>query len=110
MDAESVIDFMNSTAGKNFKKTPANLGPIRGRLKEYSLRECLEVAYKKWHDSDLDNKYYRPITLYRPSLFDGYLNETGTKQKPTKYQSKMRSTVEVFARRHYERQNPTNTN
>jgi phage replication O-like protein O len=110
VDAESVIDFMNGQAGKHFKKTNANLAPIRARIKEYSLQECLEVAYKKWHDSDLDNKYYRPITLFRPSLFDGYLNETGTKQKPTRYQTKMRSTVEVFARRHYERQNPTNGN
>lgn len=110
MDAESVIDFMNDQAGKHFKKTQANLAPIRARIKEYSLQDCLEVAYKKWHDSDLDNKYYRPITLFRPSLFDGYLNEKGTKQKPTKYQTKMRSIVEVFARRHYERQNPTDSN
>lgn len=110
MDAKSVIDFMNDQAGKHFRKTQANLAPIRGRLKEYSLQELLEVAYKKWHDSDLDNKYYRPMTLFRPSLFDGYLNEKGTKQKPTKYQTKMRSIVEVFARRHYERQNPTDSN
>ena len=48
----------------------------------FTMDDCLKVVENKWDDQDLKNKYYRPQTLFRKKLFEGYLNENGHKQKP----------------------------
>ena len=74
--AKSIISFLNNISGKNFGTGEANLEPIRGRLAEgFSQEDCEQVLTNKWHDKDFNKKYYRPTTLFRPSLFEGYLNE-----------------------------------
>ena len=83
-DAKTVVDYINAISGKNFQHSETSLGPIRGRLKEgFTLEQCLQVCQNKWWDPDHKEKYYRPTTLFRPSLFEGYVNEKGTKRKPT---------------------------
>jgi uncharacterized phage protein (TIGR02220 family) len=110
-DARTVVDFINEIAGKGFKHSETSLAPIRGRLRDgYTLQQCLEVCHRKWFDPDHNEKYYRPITLFRPSLFESYINEQGKKHKPTKREAKMQATMEMFARRHHERENPTEGN
>jgi len=74
--AKSVILFLNNISGKNFGVGEANLEPIRGRLSEgFTKEDCEKVLRTKWNDEKFDKKYYRPTTLFRPSLFEGYLNE-----------------------------------
>jgi len=110
-EAKMVIDYINELSGKNFQYSQSSLGPIKGRLNDdYTVEQCFQVCQNKWNDPDLKVKYFRPTTLFRPSLFESYLNETGTKKKLSKQKTKMRSTVEAFARRHYERENPTKKN
>jgi len=75
--AKSVIDLLNKISGKNFGYGEANLEPIRGRLGDGFTKEDCEMVLKiKWDDEKFDKKYYRPVTLFRPSLFEGYLNES----------------------------------
>ena len=74
--AKAVIYFLNNISGKNFGVGEANLEPIRGRLAEgFTKEDCEKVLRTKWNDEKFDKKYYRPTTLFRPSLFEGYLNE-----------------------------------
>ena len=75
--AKSVIDLLNKISGKNFGYGEANLEPIRGRLGDgFTKKDCEMVLKIKWDDEKFDKKYYRPVTLFRPSLFEGYLNES----------------------------------
>jgi uncharacterized phage protein (TIGR02220 family) len=74
--AKSIISLLNNLSGKNFGYGEANLEPIRGRLGEgFTKEDCAKVLQIKWDDEKFDKKYYRPATLFRPSLFEGYLNE-----------------------------------
>ena len=111
-EARLVIDYMNSLAGKGFQYKDHSLSKIRGRLSDgFTVEQCFQVVKNKWEDPDFKAKYFRPITLFRPSLFESYLNENGTKKKLTKRQAKMAATVELFQRRYYERrQNSGNQN
>lgn len=103
-DAKTVIDYMNDISGKEFKYSETSLSKVRARLREgFTLDQCLMVCFNKWHDKDHKEKYYRPGTLFRPSLFEGYANEKGTKQKP-QMSEKFRSTYEMFKRRYHERE------
>jgi len=83
-DARIVIDYINHLSGKNFPHSENSLTNIRARMKDgATLEQCLKVCQNKWLDPDHKAKYYRPITLFRPSLFESYLNENGSKRKPT---------------------------
>lgn len=83
-DARIVIDYINHLSGKNFPHSENSLTNIRARMKDgATLEQCLKVCQNKWLDPDHKGKYYRPITLFRPSLFESYLNENGSKRKPT---------------------------
>jgi phage replication O-like protein O len=106
--AKEVIDFLNFLSGKTFKHSDSSLEFPRARLSEgYTLDQLKYVCQIKWDDPDHAEKYYRPSTLFRPRNFESYLNEKGTKQKTTKQKARMKDTMELFARRHHERQNPT---
>jgi uncharacterized phage protein (TIGR02220 family) len=83
-DARMVIDYLNELSGKGFKHSPTSLEKIRARLNDgFTIQQCFDVCFKKWMDPDHKEKYYRPITLFRPGLFESYVNEKGTKRKPT---------------------------
>jgi len=88
MIAQRVIDYLNKLSGRRFTYTDANLDGIRGRLAEsHTEEECLIVCANKWKDPSFDKKYYRPVTLFRPSNFEGYLNENigGTEDAGTRF-------------------------
>lgn len=86
--AQRVIDYLNELSGRKFTYTEANLKEIRGRLAEsHTEEECFIVCANKWKDPSFDKKYYRPVTLFRPSNFEGYLNENigGTEDAGTRF-------------------------
>lgn len=82
-DAKIVLDYLNKTSGKGYSFSCDNLAPIINILKNgHNLEECLTVCERKWLDSSFSNVYFRPSTLFNPSYFERYLNETGSKRKP----------------------------
>ena len=77
---DQVIDYLNSKAGKSFKKNvKKNQVVIKARLKEgYQLDDFYKVIDKKvndWLNDPKMNRYLRPETLFG-TKFEGYLNET----------------------------------
>lgn len=74
--AKMVLSYMNEIGNRKFTPIKANLEMIQARLKEgHTPEECKQVIDTKWADKDFDKKYFRPTTLFRPSKFEGYLNE-----------------------------------
>lgn len=102
--ARKVIDKINEISGKRFRYSETSLAPIIAVMsKGFTLDDCLQVVERKWADPEFKEKYFRPITLFRASLFESYLNENGDKPKPKA--DKARDAVGVFARRYNERHN-----
>jgi len=79
--SKKVIDHLNQTGNRNFTYSKANLQIIQARLKEgHTEEDCKKVINVKWADPDFDKKYFRPSTLFRPTKFEGYLNEESKEQ------------------------------
>lgn len=76
--ADSVIDYLNEKAGKQFRHSHSSRKYIRARLDEgYTVDDCkhvVDVKASKWLGGDME-PYLRPQTLFRPEKFEGYLNE-----------------------------------
>jgi len=80
-DALSVLQYLNEVGGRNFTAVPANLENIIARLHEgHTEKECKQVIDVKWQDTDFNKKFFRPVTLFRPTKFEGYLNEKPKKR------------------------------
>lgn len=79
-DVSEVLAYLNEKVKRNFK----NPGDIPARLKDYSVEDCKTVIDKKckeWLGTDLA-RHLDPVTLFRPSNFDRYLNQVeGTGNK-----------------------------
>ena len=78
-EATDVIDYLNAKTGSSYRATTeANVKPIRARLNDgFSVEDCKKVIDTKagqWLNTE-QAKYLRPETLFRPSKFEGYLNE-----------------------------------
>lgn len=74
--SKGILAYLNEVGGKKFTPTEANLRPIISRLKEgHTEEECRKVIDIKSRDPDFQDKYFRPVTLFRASKFEGYLNE-----------------------------------
>ena len=89
--AREVIEYLNTTANKNFKTTTkSNLQMIAARLKEgYTKEDLFKVIdnmTKAWATGFINgvpaNNYLRPSTLFRPSNIDGYLEYDNSRQAP----------------------------
>ncbi len=79
--AKEVITEINNLGGKKFRFGKNNTENITARLNEKFTREdCLHVVRTKIKDPHFINnpKYYNPETLFRPSNFEKYLNESAT--------------------------------
>ncbi len=73
--SKNIIIYLNVVSGRDFKPE-SNAKYVIPRLKEgHTEEDCKKVIEAKWKDPDFDNKYFRPETLFRPSKFEGYLNE-----------------------------------
>lgn len=100
-NAKHILSVINALSGKNFQPKDSSLDPIVACLNRgHTLEQCLYVVENKWLDPDLSEKYYRPTTLFRKSLFEGYLNEKGHNPKPTKSQAKARAIVAKYERKY----------
>lgn len=78
-----VISYLNEKTGKKYKITDSTKKMIRARQKEgYTLDDFKKVIDNKCNDwlNTPYNIYLRPSTLFRPTKFEGYLNE----EKPLK--------------------------
>lgn len=76
-----VIDYLNGKTGKRFKVGTAASKGIIARIKEgATVEECKRVIDVKVQDKYfMDNpQYLNPETLFRPSNFERYRNETGS--------------------------------
>lgn len=77
-----VINKINEIGNKNFKIIDTNINFIIPRLKEgFTEEDCMTVINNKWLDPNFDKQYFKPETLFRPSNFDGYLNEDPSQYK-----------------------------
>lgn len=78
-DAKTVLDFLNSKAGKAFRAVPVNLDLIAARLKEgATVQDCKTLVARKVKDWGADDKmreYLRPATLFNKTKFQQYLGE-----------------------------------
>ena len=79
-EATEVIEYLNAKTGSSYRATTeANVKPIRARLNDnYTVEDCKRVIDSKvgqWLNNPDMVKYLRPETLFRPSKFEGYLNE-----------------------------------
>lgn len=78
-EATDVIDYLNAKTGSSYRATTeANVKPIRARLNDgFSVEDCkkvIDIKAGQWLNTE-QAKYLRPETLFRPSKFEGYLNE-----------------------------------
>lgn len=74
-----VINLFNNICETNFRHTLANKKVIGARLNEgHTVADCVTVItrkYDQWKADPEMSKYIRIETLFRPSKFEGYLNE-----------------------------------
>ena len=105
-DAKLVINCLNELSGKKFSHEEENLSPIIDRLENgASVEDCFKVCFTKWSDHTFQNHFYRPSTLFKKTLFEGYLNSTGTKYKPaSKADARRYKNAELMYRRQHERE------
>lgn len=72
------IDYLNLKAGKRFKYGKSNLKEIEAQIKkgvsETELAHVINVKCAEWLNTDMD-KHLNPVTLFRESKFDKYLNQ-----------------------------------
>lgn len=78
-EIDGIIDYFNKKTGSSVKKkTEAQRSPIRARLDEgYSVEDCKKAivfAYQTKKDDESQRKYIRISTIFRPSLFPGYVD------------------------------------
>lgn len=77
---KEVIEYLNLKSGKAFTPTNAmTIKHINGRLKDgYTIddmKKVIDTKVSEWKNTDYE-KYIRPDTLFRPSKFENYVNQT----------------------------------
>lgn len=73
--AKEVLEYLNSKLNKRYRKDDE----IIARLKDgYSVSDCKAIIDNKMQDPYFieNKKYLNPVTLFRRSHFDVYLNDT----------------------------------
>lgn len=72
-----IILYFNEKTGKKFGADAG--GFISARLNDgFTIEDCkkvIDIKTAQWLNDPENNKYLRPLTLFRPSNFEGYLNE-----------------------------------
>ncbi len=85
-EAAEVIEHLNAKTGSNYRtNSKATVSIIRARLNDgFRLDDCkrvIDTKAEQWLNNPEMSKYLRPETLFRPSHFEGYLNECRGKPK-----------------------------
>lgn len=86
-----IIDYLNNKLGKKFTYRNKNYNSkINARLEEGftvdDFKTVIDKKYSKWKGTEFE-KYLDPDTLFAPSKFEKYLNETEGTSKPKKENS-----------------------
>ena len=75
-----VIEFMNNLYKRTDNpKSESTIVNLRNRLQEHdvdTIKKVVANRYSLWKDDDFMSKYLTPQTIFRPSKFDKYLEET----------------------------------
>ena len=77
---QEVVEYMNRICGTRFNaKTKSTSEHIRARLNEgFTVDDCkyvIDVKFDDWGNDQKMRQYLRPVTLFAPSKFEGYLNQ-----------------------------------
>jgi uncharacterized phage protein (TIGR02220 family)/predicted phage replisome organizer len=86
---KEIVEHLNELVGSSFKYTSRSTqDAIKARVNEgYTLddfKRVHEIKYEQWHNNNEMVGYLRPSTLYRPTKFEGYLNEWKMKNRKNK--------------------------
>lgn len=76
--ARDILTHLNRMTGKSFRPVDTNLKPIAILLKDYDKNNILGVIdnkVAKWKGTSMED-FLRPSTLFRPSNFEAYVNES----------------------------------
>ena len=85
--AKRTIDFLNQTVGKSFNYTDGNLKEIKSQINkllktgdtleviENKFAHVIRVKSQEWLNNQEMKKHLNPVTLFRESKFDKYLNQ-----------------------------------
>lgn len=100
---KQIIDYLNEKTGKNYRLGKNTRGLISARLSEgYTVDDFKTVIDHKatsWKGTEME-QYLRPSTLFAPSHFDDYLNETPTPSKQVKRANATHSEPKVGSMRY----------
>lgn len=77
-----IIDYLNLKANKNFKyTTKESIASLNRMLNEGrsvdDFKRIIDNMVAVWTDSPTMNVHLNPVTLFRPSHFENYLNNNG---------------------------------
>ena len=85
-EIKTVIEYLNSKAGKNFKITAGHSKHINARLREgftvEELKLVVDTQVNKWVNDIKMVQYLRPETLFNSEKCDGYLQNAKTIIQP----------------------------
>lgn len=75
------VNYLNEKTGKSFKPNTAQTRKlISGRLNDgYTVddfKKVIDVKFNEWGQDDKMKNYVRPETLFSPSKFEAYLNQS----------------------------------
>ena len=85
--AKRTIDFLNQTVNKSFNYTDGNLKEIKSQINkllkngdtleviENKFAHVIRVKCNEWINNQEMKKHLNPVTLFRESKFDKYLNQ-----------------------------------
>ena len=85
-----VVDFMNKLWGRKYTYLSKTISGVKARLFEdkRSVEDCKNVIanrYVEWKDDSVMHKNLNPVTVFRPSNFDRYLEEVNRTKKGTSF-------------------------
>lgn len=77
--AKNTITYLNRQTGKSFRDGAGNLKEILAQIKkgatEQQLAHVINVKCSEWLNDTKNKKHLNPVTLFRESNFDRYLNQ-----------------------------------
>lgn len=79
-NVEEIVHYLNEKTGKHFQAKGETAKHINARLNDgYTIddfKKVIDKKSRKWKDDPKMYQFLRPSTLFAPSHFDEYLNET----------------------------------
>lgn len=99
LDVVSVIDYLNKKTGRNYKASSKSTQRfVNARFREgytfEDFKRVIDVKVKEWLKDDYWNKFLRPSTLFNPTNFENYLEESKDAE-PIKKQSGGSTSVKI---------------